>query len=155
MQSTYIGGDGKEIGILRRWQCGCDNGAGKVRARGQFHQTSMSKARAMWQWRHHKGDEGDGNRPGIAHVDDQHRWGEGCAMIAEQRYNKIDKSGLGGLILYGLPPCWNFPKPSVGNNPKDLQMRYSRFDWVPLWWWRLYKPAAANNVVWQKKMPPW
>jgi hypothetical protein len=58
-QEMYVSGNGKEIGVWRWQRCGYDNSAGKARARGQCCQTSTGKARAMQQWRCHRGDEGE------------------------------------------------------------------------------------------------
>jgi hypothetical protein len=47
MQGTYVDSNGKEIGVLQwRWrQCGCKDGAGKARARGQWHGTRPVQVR--------------------------------------------------------------------------------------------------------------
>jgi hypothetical protein len=47
MQGTYIDGNGKKIGASRRQRrwCGCKDGAGKARARGQWHSTRPAQAR--------------------------------------------------------------------------------------------------------------
>jgi hypothetical protein len=47
MQGTYIHIECKVIGILQqRWQqCGCKDGASKVRARGQWHGARPAQAR--------------------------------------------------------------------------------------------------------------
>jgi hypothetical protein len=39
MQRMYINSNGKEIGVSRKWWrwCGCEDGAGKARARGRWH----------------------------------------------------------------------------------------------------------------------
>jgi hypothetical protein len=49
MQGTYLNSNGKEIGVSRRllwWRrCRCEDGAGKARARGQRHGTTVAQAR--------------------------------------------------------------------------------------------------------------
>ncbi len=60
MQGTYVGSNSKAISILQRlwqWQqCRYNNSINEARVRGQWHQTSTGKARAMQQWHHHRGD---------------------------------------------------------------------------------------------------
>jgi hypothetical protein len=47
MHGTYVNGNGKEIGVVRqRWQWfRCKDGAGKARARGQWHGARLAQAR--------------------------------------------------------------------------------------------------------------
>jgi hypothetical protein len=56
MQGTYIGSNGKDIGLLQqRWQwqqCRYNNSINEARARGQWRRTSTGEARAMQQWCH-------------------------------------------------------------------------------------------------------
>jgi hypothetical protein len=54
MQGTYVGSNGKEIGIFWQWwrwrRHRYDDSIDKARARGQWCWTSTGKARAMQQW---------------------------------------------------------------------------------------------------------
>jgi hypothetical protein len=47
MQGMYVNGNGKEIRVVRQqWQwCRCEYGAGKARARGQWHGSRPAQAR--------------------------------------------------------------------------------------------------------------
>jgi hypothetical protein len=47
MRGVYVDGNGKETGVLqpRQWQCGCKDGAGKVRARRRWHVARPAQVR--------------------------------------------------------------------------------------------------------------
>jgi hypothetical protein len=83
MRGTYVGSNGKEIGILWwqwRWgQCGYNNSIKKARARGRWHLTSTGKARAMQQWHHGRSDEEEVKQLGKgAHQRSMQTGWEGC-----------------------------------------------------------------------------
>ncbi len=88
MQGTYVGSNGKEIGISRWWwwwwQCRYDVSVDEARARGRWRRSSTGKARAMWWWRHGRSEEGEV------------KWlGEGARWWSTQAGQKVCNGGTG------------------------------------------------------------
>ncbi len=107
MCRTYVGSNGKEIGVLRRqlqWRrYRYDKSITEANTRGQWRWTSTGEVRAMQQMCHNRSDKGEEKQLG----DGTCWWSTQAGQkgyTGRAALKKNIKNGLGRLILYYSPP---------------------------------------------------